>query len=772
MVISLWVALLMVCCIGFTVSLFTMFSESAVLAEKGFDRISILWGAFHGVLLAIPFGIIAVFGVAGMGKKLRPLDLITAIAGCACSFGVIFLAVYGFNALVSGDFVPAGISLEQIIPRGDISPMRWLLEYDTIELWCLIVVLALFFCGIASFSQFFKRLGIVFISLFWLFPTFYAEPSFSPQLQKRIVSDLSNPDKKVRVEANRALGRFLSVYPGHSHWCALALRNADLWYEAGRLDRAREMWQKIIAKGNPKGKDAKQVCLAAEALAGTAGSAPADSFVISVPLIGYEEYLDETWMAFMNIIQYWEHSTLGESKTKLRLKPFSEKDNSISLAKSPSSAVLDDIARSWGYRVSYIPVSSMSVKAVIREKFPLLYPVFSVPALCFGYEERRSRLYTYGFSRLSRQSRLKEPSAGDIMAPDSLKANRSQRLLRVALECRNDRNLRQLDSLVNGYSEPVAMVIHPDSLHDALARCCGMRPERLDSISEGFRSILIGLDYLDKDNPQKALSWFGRARSYDPGPFARFGEYLCYLQWKDQRAAVLGNLRLDKYFAPLARYNDAFSSSRMKRHLDSCGVLFEKTRIGGYLPGPISGRYLETIHLSSGPERRAGIAWVQRELALNPGNTARWSWLNEAAAWEGDSALQVKACSSFVNLDPDNVQMRLTLARLLVRLGDIDKADKVIVSIGADSVIANPDYLFCLGAVAEHKGSFKEAERLYKTCCDMRRYDAQNFIAHARVFTKLGKAEEAKKDLAWAEIISPAAAQSPAAEEPDEQTGK
>jgi tetratricopeptide (TPR) repeat protein len=299
-----------------------------------------------------------------------------------------------------------------------------------------------------------------------------------------------------------------------------------------------------------------------------------------------------------------------------------------------------------------------------------------------------------------------------------------------------------------------------------------MRPEKLDSISEGFRSLLIGLDYLDKDNPQKALVWFGRSRSYNPGPHARFGEHLSYLRWKEQRLSVLGNLRLDKYFTPLARYNDAFSAVKMRRHLDSCGVLFEKTRLGGYLPGPISGRYLETIHLSSAAERRAGIAWVKRELALNPGNTARWDWLNEAAAWENDSALQVKACSSSVNLDPDNVQMRLTLARLLVRLGDIDKAESAIAYIGTDSVTANPDYLFCLGAVAEHKGSLKEAQRLYKACCDMRRYDPDNFIAHARISTKLGKADEAKKALAWAAIISPTGAPSPAPKETDEQTGK
>ena len=765
------ISMLLACCIGFTVSLFTMFGETVVLEANGFDRVSILWGAFRGVLFALPFGMLAALGMAGIGEKLRPIGLIAAIAGCACSFGGILLAVYGFNALLVGDFFPVGIALEQIIPRGDVSPMRWMLEYDSIELWLLVVILALFFCGIGSFSQFFKRVGIVLLSLLWLIPTFSAEPSFSPQLQKRILSDLSHPNQKVRLDANKALGRFLSLYPGHSFWCVLALRNADLWYETGHTDRARAMWEKIVARGNSPGKDAKQVSLARESLAGTVGRAQGDSAVIDIPLLDYEEYLDETWMAFMNIIQYWEHASMGDSKIKMRLKPFSEKDNVLSLAKDPSSAILDDIARSWGYRVSYIPVSSTSMKSMIRSKFPVLYPVFSTPALCYGFEERRSRLRTYWFSRLSKQSRSKEPSAGDIMSPDSLKSKRPQRLLRMAFECRSDRNLRQLDSLIYGYSEPVAMIIHPDSLHRTVARCCGMSPEKLDSISEGFRSILIALDYIDKKNPQKALAWFGRARLYNARPFADYGEYLSFLQWKDQRSSVLGNLRLDRYLAPLARYNDAFNSVKIRRHLDSCALLFEKARTSGYLPAPISSRYFETIHLSSVSERRAGIAWARRELVINPGNTVRWRWLSEAASWEGDSALQVKACSSFVSLDPDHVQMRLTLARLLVRLGDIDKADKTLASLETDSVASNPDYLFCLGAIAEHKGSLAEAEGLYKTCCEIRRYDPQNFIAHARVYTKLGKTNEAKKALAWAEIITPAPAPS-LTKETDEQTGK
>jgi len=767
----LFICVLMACCIGFSVSLFTMFGQTAVMEANGFDRVSILWGAFRGVLLALPFGILAAFGLAGIGERLRPTGLIAAIAGCACSIGVIFLSGYGLNALFVGDFFPAGITLEQIIPRGDASPMRWMLEYDSIELWFLVVILALFFCGTASFGQFFKRIGIVLLSILWLFPTFSAEPSFSPQLQKRILSDLSHPNQKIRLNANKALGRFLSLYPGHSYWSVLALRNADMWYETGYTNKARVMWKDIVARGSAAGKDAKQVSLAGESLAGTAVSGPGDSAVIDIPLLDYEEYLDETWMAFMNVIHYWEHASTDESKIKMRLKPFSEKDNSLSLAKNPSSAILDDIARSWGYRVSYIPVSSTTLKVVIRSKFPVLYPVFSTPALCYGFEDRRSRLHTYWFSRLSKQSRTKEPSAVDIISPDSLRTKPALRLERMAFECRSDRNLRQLDSLICGYSEPVAMVIYPDSLHGAVARCSGMRPEKLDSFSEGFRSILIGLDYIDKKNPQKALAWFGRARSYSARPFADYGEYLSFLQWKDQRSSVLGNLKLDRYLAPLARYNDAFSSAKTRRRLDSCGLLFKKARTSGYLPAPISSRYLETIHLSSASERRTGIAWAQRELAINPGNTVRWRWLSEAAAWEGDSTLQMKACSTFVSLVPDHVQMRLALAGLLVRFGDIDKADESLSFLETDSVTSSPDYLFCLGAIAEHKGSLAEAEGFYKTCCAIRRYDPKYFIAHARVCSKLGKENDNKKDLDWAANIAPSFAPS-LTKATDEQTGK
>jgi hypothetical protein len=764
-------SLLLACCIGFTISLFTMFGETATLEANGFDRVSILWGAFRGVLFALPFGIFAALGLADIGERMRPIGLIAAIAGCACSIGGILLAGYGLNALLVGDFFPVGISLEQIIPLGDASPMRWMLDYDFIELGFVVVVLALFFCNIAAFHQFFKRVGIVLLGLLWLLPTFSAEPAISPQLQKRILSDLSNPRQNVRLNANKALERFLSVYPGHTYWSILALRNADMWYETGHTDKARTMWKKIIDKGGGQARDARQVSLARESLAGTAGSSQGDSAVIDIPLLDYEDYLDETWMAFMNVVHYWEHASTGDAKIKMRLKPFSEKDNALSLSRNPSAAILDDIARSWGYRVSYVPASSTSMRSLIRSKFPVLYPVFSTPALCYGFEERRSRLRTYWFSRLSRQSRAKEPSAGDIVSSDSMRTKPSHRLDRMALECRSDRNLRQIDSLMYGYSEPVAMVIHPDSLHLAVARCSGMVPEKLDSFSEGFRSILVGLDYLDKKNPQKALAWFCRAHFYNARPFADYGEHLSFLQWKDQRSSVLGNLRLDRYLAPLARYNDAFSSAKTQRRLDSCGLLFKNARTNGYLPAAISSRYFETIHLSSPPERRAGIAWAQRELAINPGNTTRWHWLCKAAAWEGDSTLQVKACSTFVNLVPDHTQMRLTLARLLVRLGDIDKADKVLACLATDSVKSNPDYLFCLGAVAEHEGSLTEAESYYKTCCAMRRYAPQNFIAHARVCSRLGKADQEKKDLAWAEIIAPSPVPLPT-KGTDEQTGK
>jgi len=73
----------------------------------------------------------------------------------------------------------------------------------------------------------------------------------------------------------------------------------------------------------------------------------------------------------------------------------------------------------------------------------------------------------------------------------------------------------QLDSLIYRISEPVA-IDHPSriQLHRTVAPLLrDERPEKLDSFSEGFRSILIALDYIDKKNPQKALAWFGRAPS-------------------------------------------------------------------------------------------------------------------------------------------------------------------------------------------------------------------------------------------------------------------
>jgi tetratricopeptide (TPR) repeat protein len=412
-----------------------------------------------------------------------------------------------------------------------------------------------------------------------------------------------------------------------------------------------------------------------------------------------------------------------------------------------------------------------AMKSLIRSKCPVIYPVFSSPAVCYGFDERRARLQTYWFSRLSRQSRTREPSARDIVSPDSLRAKPSDRVARMAFECRFDRNLKQLDSLLYIYSEPVIMVIHPDSLSRAVAQSAGMTVGKLDSLSEAYRSIFIGLDYIDKHNPQKALAWFSRARSYGAGPFASYAEYLSLHLWQQQRTSVLGNLRLDRYLAPLAGYNECFSSPKSRRHLDSCAAQFEQACATGVLPAPISVRYLDQIPLSSAVQRKAGIAWVVRELRINPANSNRWRWLYTAAAWDGNTTLQEQACSSYAALNPDQFRMRLSDARLLVRLGKVDKVENTLSSLAPDSLRTDPDYLFCLGACAERKGRTAEAARRYRDCCAMRRYDPESFEAHARVLKKLGRPVEAEKALAWSGMIKTSSEQ-PLTKATDEYPGK
>ncbi len=721
----------------------------------GLDRTSILWGAFRGAVYALPFGFLAAIGLAGIGEKLKPAGLVAAVAGFGFSAAGIFLAGMGIGAMISGDLSPVRGGLESMIPLGNASPMRWLLDSGPVEICGAFSALALFFSTVRTFGGFFLRLGIILASLLWVLPELPGDCSFAPNYQKRILSDLSNPSGNIRARANRELTRFLSLYPAHVAWPVLALRNADYWYENGHPDKARRLWNLVVSKGAASARDARPVALARESLARLASGGSGDSATIRLPLIDYESYLDETWMAFLTVINYWEYASVNDARIKMRLKPFSEKSGSLSLAKMPSAFILDDIARSWGYRVAYAPASSSVMKSFIRSKIPVIYPVFVSPSVCCGFNERSGRLNTYWFSRLSMKTRAKEPSARDIL-PSKLPSEKpSDRLVRMALECRFDRSLSQLDSLDAVSAEPVLMVIYPDSLHTAVSRCTGIAPAKLDSLSDGWRSILMGLDYVDRKNPAEALLRFERARLLGVSPFAALAEHLAFYQWKQQRAAApLGSLPLAANLAPLARYDGAFTSKTGRHRLDSCGLLFENACRSEYLPAAISLRYLDLVPLSSASERRKGIALAFRELRLHPESGVRWHWLCDAAAWEGSASLQTSACSAYVDLNPYLFRPRLILARLLVEQGRFDVASRVLSAIQGDSVVTEPDYFYCLGAQAEHDGRFAEAERCYKTCCSIRRYDAAYFNADARVLVKLRKRSEAAKAQAWAAAIS------------------
>src|SRR5271157_1892262 len=748
-------SMLFACCLGFTIMLFSMlFSSTAMKHALGLDRTSILWGAFRGAVYALPFGFLAAVGLAGIGEKLRPAGLVAAVTGFGSSAAGIVLAGMGIGALISGDLSPVRGGLESIIPLGDASPMRWLLDSGTVEMCGAFAALAVLFSTVRTFGGFFLRIGIVLASLLWVLPELPGDCSFAPNYQKRILSDLSNPSVNIRARANRELSHFLSLYPAHVAWPVLALRNADYWYEAGHPDKARRLWNLVVLKGAASARNARPVALARESLARLASGAGGDSSAIRLPLIDYESYLDETWMAFLTVINYWEHASVSDARIKMRLKPFSEKTGSLSLAKMPPAFILDDIARSWGYRVAYAPVSLRVMESFIRSGIPVVYPVFTSPSVCYGFNERSGRLTTYWFSRLSTKTRAKEPSALDILPAKRAGVKPSDRLVRMALECRFDRSLSHLDSLDVIAAEPVLMVIYPDSLHSTVSRCTGIAPATLDSLSDGWRSILMGLHYVDRKNPAGALLRFERARLLGVSPFAALAEHLALYQWEQQRAAApLGSLPLAANLTPLARYDGAFTSEGGRHRLDSCRLLFENACRSAYLPAAISLRYLDLVPLSSAPERRAGIALAFRELRLHPESGIRWRWLCDAAAWEGNTLLQASACSAYVDLNPSQFRTRLILARLLVEQGRFDVAAGILSAIQADSVLTEPDYFYCLGAQAEHDGRLAEAERCYKTCCSIRRYDAAYFNADARVLVRLRKRSEAAKAQAWAAAI-------------------
>jgi len=722
------------------------------------NRETILWDFFKYLPFGLLAGSILGFWWAGEGNRFRVSHIITFLSALAITLVFLILFFYLLDFFVhkgklSGmdEFALPGWSL---YPPWVSGFRRCLLNIKDFDISILLVV-PLLFGATSRFRDFGKRLLLLPLIFLCIFPMSFVEEQWWKSIQDQIVFEMSSPDKHTMASAHEWAEVMINRYPNHNKWPKIAESLALYYYNKGEYEKSREFYRNIIVRYQDSNQWYWIVKHARNVLKDPDFGKPYSGTNLDIPMVDYEEYLTHNWMALLSVIRYWEGSKIPESEIKIRLKNISKSDDKILLSPIESLADLDDAARSLGYEVLIMPADLLKTKALVSMGIPLIHHVYTTSNLIFGFDESRSVLCSYSFSRISRRLRQKDhKEAKEILSVEEEGRGESKnRLKRIANEAYSEYAFGYWKDPALRYLSPLIAIVYPGEKTGAVTKALNTPLPALKKESDGYLAALIGLSYIKNADPVKAFKWAKISAGKIEDPMPLYVAHLAKLFWESRDKKIKSKIQLHNQFPELARIFAFFNNNENLAFIKKARICFNNDINTNILPWIISYNYIMLLDRSNPIDLKMIVKTIKKRLEFNPGYHGYWKYLADTYEWAEDMPAMVYALKGLVSSDPMRFESKLKLAYGHVLLKQYSDAKAVLDETDTKEIRYDADYPFCLGAIAQWQGNRKQAIKQYKKAIEMRRYKSIYHLKYGKLLLQEGQKELARKTLQWAAKI-------------------
>ncbi len=718
------------------------------------DRQSVLWDCFSYLPVGVVAGLAVGLWWAGAGRRFRASHVLTFVCALAVTFtGFSLLGLLLLFLLHRGASPMEMMAATQaaLIPPWTAGFRGLLWRHGDLTVLSYITV-ALLFGAPARIRDFALRTLLVPLAFLCSSPGWFASTGMWTALQPQLLYDAHSGNANTRERAQLLLHTLLERYPDHAQWPAIAEDLARYRYQHGDAEAARRLYQELERRFGAANQWHWVSLRAHGALASPGFGSPSSGPDLDIPMVDYEAYLTQNWMALLSVARYWEGKGTTESEVKIRLKALSRSDDEILLSPLPSLADLDDAARSLGYEVLLLPAQKDSLTALLAAGFPVIHQDYGSFAVVFSHDTGRSVFRAYCFEDLS--GRLKVESRREAEQILTLREDEEgrERLERIANEAYREYAVAFWEGDSLAYRGPLMAVVCPETQAASAASALGVDLEELRLASRARLAALIGLAFVQQADPVAGLEWARIAAARDE-PLALEVGHLAGRLWESRLSRIRSRIPLDRQFPELARVGEILDRPDTRRFLERARQRFEKDLEEDRLAWYVDEAYLSTLDRSD-PQDLERIARLMRaQVSADPARHDHWKALSDANEQRGDVAGRVEALAGAVSASPEDFQAKLRLAYGHVLLGQPEEAGRILREVDAEQVETDADYPFCLGAVAEAEGHVTAALREYGRAVGMRSYRPVYHLRYGRLLAQQGRVREARRALAWAARI-------------------
>lgn len=719
---------------------------------------TVLWKVLRFSLLGLVFGAIPGLWWAGEHRNFRPSHIITFFSALVVTFVVAGILGVALLAMVlEGD--PTGTKVFEspawaLIPPWVSGFPKYVKQFSAYDVTGFVVV-PLLFGAVSRIRDFWRRALLVPLVFVCGIPIVLASVEVWSPLQQRIIYDMSSPDDDTRDDSHVWASILLERFPDHQHWPWIADRLAAYYCGQGRSIQARELYERIVEKYGASNRWHWTVEKCRSVLSSPGFGRPGRIVDLRVPMTDYEEYLSQNWMALISVIRFWEGEDQPDSSVKIKLKAVSRSDDQILLAPIVDFADLDDAASGLGYHVLILPTSLQSVRSLVENGIPVIHSTYNNFHLIRGIDESRSIIASHAFFLLSERFKKETPKeAKEILALQAEgKGESRKRLKRIALETEDEHGSDSYDQPQMAYVGPHMAVVVPEEEVRSVAEAFNEPVGEIRSRSDGYLKAFIAINYLNAGDPVNAIKWAQAATGNIADPIALHTAHLAYRLWESRHRSPFSEIGLKKSFPVLNEIDVFMTDPETEQFLDRSKEAFDEAFAAGKISHKILSIYLSLLDSHSKEDLKRMIPGLRNSLSMDPAVSRGWFDLANSYERAGDMTGVIHALRGLVSASPHAYSTKVRLAYELIRMGRDGEADSTLDRVDRTKVASHPDYLFCMGAIAQGKGETKKARGYYERAMRKRRYDPVYHLKYGRLLSDDGEPAEARKYLEWAARI-------------------
>ncbi len=748
--------------LGFAVSTAVMpaIGERVLAMREGAAamRSVVLLDFFRNLVPGLAVGFLAGAWWAGEGR-FTVSHVVSFLMGVVLVFATESL-IFGLAALLINGGDGASLKLFAsgawaLIPGRLHGWQRFINTIETFD-YLAFIPIGMLFGAPGRIRDFLKRSAVIVPLMALLAISFsFASRAGWMMLQGPILHQTASADDPARAAAYHRLGRMLARYPDHAQWPYLAARLADFHYSRGDFEISGKLYRQIIDRFSDSNQWKAQVSMSRAILAEPMFGKSSQGARLSIPMVDYQDYLSQNWMALLATVRYWQTEEIPVSELFIHLRDVSRNDSAIQLPELTGLAELDDATAALGYELTLLPADAAAAKALLEAGFPVILPVYRTFYLLYGFDESRGVIRALCFGQLS--GKTKSQAVGEAQEVLMLEAEghgrTKDRMTRIRQEADTMWHLEQWRRGRLNDAAPWMAIVHPDQAHPGIAAALGRDEEDLHRTHRGLLAAMIALTYFDNADPMNCIRWARIAGRHVDAPIVQHAAHLGAELWRHRTERIGTAFRLEEKFAALDEVNRYLQTADVRKFVQAADARFKADQDAGRLGWPIRRRLLWLLDRND-PRQRAQMEPLLREnLATNPADAAQWRRLADLYAMDENPADRAWALSQASSADPRDADIALAWARACIRLNDPEQAEGILANIDTARVRRKADYPFCLGVVAEWRRQPRKALRYYARAIDMCRYRPEYFLRYGRLLMTLGEEAAAEKALTWAARI-------------------